>query len=391
MDLGRIEIIASAATHAYLPLLSVVPSSVRAQISIGIRHYEDVFGKKPRGFWLPECGYYPGVEEVLKDFGIQFMVLETHGITHAEPRPRYSVYAPICCPCGVAVLGRDPESSRQVWSAVEGYPGDYDYREFYRDVAYDLDLDYISPYIHPDSIRLDTGIKYFRISGKDHRKKVYVPLRAGEKAETHAGNFMFNREKQIEYLASVMDRRPLIVAPYDAELFGHWWYEGPIWLDHLIRKIHTQQNTFRLITPSEYLEEYSVNQVCAPSMSSWGHRGYNEVWLNDSNQWIYPRLHAASSAMERMAHRKPAKALEVHALNQAARELLLAQASDWPFMISNGSTAQYARTRLETHLHRFEKLVEGIQTGIIDQDDLARIEEQDNIFETRDCCTSAWR
>jgi 1,4-alpha-glucan branching enzyme len=384
MDLGKVEIIASAATHAYLPLLSVVPSSVRAQISFGIRHYEEVFGRKPRGFWLPECGYYPGVEDILKEFDIQFIVLETHGVIHADPRPKYSVYSPIFCPDGVAALGRDPESSRQVWSSVEGYPGDYDYREFYRDVAYDLDLDYIGPYIHPDGIRLDTGIKYYRVTGKADHKEAYVPLRAKSKAEIHADHFMSNREKQIEYLASIMDRKPLVVAPYDAELFGHWWYEGPVWLDHLIRKIQKEQKTFRLITPSEYLKEYSIHQVCSPSMSSWGHRGYSEVWLNDSNEWLYPRLHSASSAMEMMARRNPTNELEERAFNQATRELLLAQASDWPFMISNGSTARYARDRLETHLHRFEKLAEEIQTGGIDENDLARIEGQDIIFETID-------
>jgi 1,4-alpha-glucan branching enzyme len=384
MDLGKIEIVASAATHAYLPLLSITPSSVRAQISVGIRHYEEVFARKPRGFWLPECGYYPGVEEVLKDFDIRFIVLETHGITHAEPRPKYSVYAPFYCPSGVAVLGRDPESSRQVWSSREGYPGDYDYREFYRDVAYDLDLDYVGPYVHPDGIRLDTGIKYYRVTGKGDHKEVYVPPWAENKAESHAGNFIFNREKQIEHLASIMDRKPLIVAPYDAELFGHWWYEGPLWLDRLIRKVHREKKAFSLITPSEYLEEYPVNQVCLPSMSSWGHKGYNEVWLNDSNQWIYPRLHSASLTMETIARRDPADDLERRALNQAARELLLAQASDWPFMISNGSTARYARTRLETHLHRFDKLAEEIQKGEIDRDGLGRMEDLDNIFQSID-------
>ncbi|MEJ2724006.1 MAG: DUF1957 domain-containing protein [Deltaproteobacteria bacterium] len=384
MELGKIEILASAATHAYLPLLSGVASSVRAQVSIGIRYYEEVFGRKPRGFWLPECGYYPGVEEVLKDFGIQFIVLETHGIIHADPRPKYSVYAPICCPCGIAALGRDPESSRQVWSSLEGYPGDSDYREFYRDVGYDFDLDYIGPYVHPDGIRLDTGIKYYRITGKRDHKEIYVPLWAEGKADTHAGDFMFNREKQIEHLASIMDRKPLIVAPYDAELFGHWWYEGPVWLDRLIRKVQNEQKTFRLITPSEYLEEYPVNQLCSPSMSSWGYRGYSEVWLNDSNQWIYPRLHRASSTMEMIARRNPADGLGKRALNQAAREVLLAQASDWPFMMSNGSNAPYARARLETHLDRFQKLAGEIQTGTIDQDDLVKIEGQDNIFETID-------
>jgi 1,4-alpha-glucan branching enzyme len=195
---------------------------------------------------------------------------------------------------------------------------------------------------------------------------------------------MFNREKQIEHLASIMDRKPLIVAPYDAELLGHWWYEGPLWLERLIRKTQKEQQTFRLITPSEYLEEYPLNQISCPSLSSWGRRGYNEVWLNDSNDWIYPRLHWAASAMEMIARRDPANDLEKRAFNQAAREVLLAQASDWAFMISNGSTARYARTRLETHLNRFDNLAEEIQKGEIDRDGLERMEELDNIFQTID-------
>jgi 1,4-alpha-glucan branching enzyme len=132
------------------------------------------------------------------------------------------------------------------------------------------------------------------------------------------------------------------------------------------------------------LEEYQVNEICSPSMSSWGRGGYNEVWLNDSNQWIYPRLHSASSTMEMMACQKPEGDLEKHALNQLARELLLAQASDWPFMISNRSTARYAQGRLETHLHCFEKLAEEVRAGRIDQARLAKMEGQDNIFEKID-------
>ena len=129
-DLGKIEIIASAATHGYLPLLSINPSAVQTQIRLGVEHYHTVFLRKPKGFWLPECGYYPGVDELLGEQGIRFTILETHGITHADPIPKYGVHAPILCPSGVAVFGRDPESSKQVWSSAEGYPGDHDYREF---------------------------------------------------------------------------------------------------------------------------------------------------------------------------------------------------------------------------------------------------------------------
>ncbi len=378
---GKVEIIASAATHGYLPLLSVDKSAVRAQIQVGIEHYQLSFGRRPKGFWLPECGYYSGVDELLREHGIRYTILETHGITRAKSRPKSGVYAPIYCPSGVAAFGRDPESSKQVWSSTEGYPGDYDYREFYRDIAYDLDLDYIKPYIHRDGIRVDTGFKYFRITGKSDHKEVYVPERAEKKAELHAGNFMFNRERQIEYLDSTMDRKPIIVAPYDAELFGHWWFEGPIWLNHLIRKIANDQQTIRLTTPSEYLEEYPINQASTPSTSSWGYNGFHETWLNKSNDWICRDLHHGASCMERLAKSHPqADGLTLRALNQAARELLLAQASDWAFMVNTGTTAEYATLRTKTHLLRLNRLMNEIEACRIDKEWLSMIESRDNIF-----------
>ena len=380
-ELGQVEIIASAATHGYLPLLSVNPSAVRSQIRTGIEDYRHAFGCRPKGFWLPECGYYPGVDELLSEQGIHYTILETHGITRATPRPKYGVYGPILCPSGVAAFGRDPESSKQVWSCTEGYPGDYDYREFYRDIAYDLDLDYIRPYIHSDGIRVDTGFKYFRITGKNDHKEVYVPEWAEKKTEIHAGNFMFNRERQIEYLASVMDRKPVIVAPYDAELFGHWWFEGPRWLDHLLRKVSGEQETLRLITLSEYLEEYPKNQVAAPSSSSWGDRGFHATWLNGKNDWIYPQLHKGARSMERLARDYPqARGLQLRALKQAARELLVAQASDWAFMINRGDMAEYGTLRTKTHLSRLGKLRDQIESYSIDEKWLSLIENQNNIF-----------
>jgi 1,4-alpha-glucan branching enzyme len=330
---------------------------------------------------LPECGYYPGVDRLLRDHGIRYTILETHGVTRAEPRPRYGVYAPIYCPSGVAVFGRDPESSRQVWSSIEGYPGDYDYREFYRDIGHDVDFDYIKPYIHRDGIRIDTGIKYYRITGKTDYKEVYVPEWAERKVEIHAANFTFNRGKQIEYLCSVMDRRPIVVAPYDAELFGHWWFEGPRWLDYVIRKIASEQATIRLITLSEYLEEYPVNQVATPSGSSWGHKGFNEVWLNRSNEWVYRHLYRGVKVLEELAKSHPqAHGLTLRALNQAARELLLAQASDWAFMINSGAMDGYATKRTRCHLLRLQRLSREIKGGMIDEAWLSTIESQDNIF-----------
>jgi len=383
-DAGYIEIIASAATHGYLPLMEMYPEAVRAQVATGVRNYMRFFGKKPKGFWLPECGYTPVVDDILAEFDIAYFVLDSHGILHARPRPKYAVYAPVFTPSAVAAFGRDWESSKQVWSADEGYPGDFEYREFYRDIGYDLDYDYIRPYIKTDH-RTNTGIKYYRITGKTGDKEPYRPQSAGHKASVHAGNFMFNRERQIEYLSQHMDRPPIVLAPYDAELFGHWWFEGPWWLNYLIRKTAYDQNVFSLITPDQYLQEYQRNQVASPSPSSWGYRGYNEVWLDGSNNWIYRHLHKATQRMIELASEYPLPErtpsdLTRRALNQAARELLLAQSSDWAFIMKTGTMAAYAAKRTKQHVSHFTDLYNQIKSGSIDEDKLKELEYRDNIF-----------
>ncbi|MCM8823309.1 MAG: DUF1957 domain-containing protein [Candidatus Omnitrophica bacterium] len=392
-DMGYIEIVASCATHGFLPLLNINPQSVIAQIKIGVDNYKKTFTCSPKGFWLPECGYFPGVDEILKEEGIRYFFVDSHGIINADPLPRYSVYAPIYCPTGVSAFGRDWESSKQVWSSKEGYPGDFDYREYYRDIGYELDYEYIKPYIHPDGIRINTGIKYWRITGNTEYKDVYRPDWAREKAAIHAGNFMFNREKQVEYLFSHMDRKPIVVAPYDAELFGHWWFEGPMWIDFLIRKIFYAQKIIKLATPSDYLKEYPINQMCLPSASSWGWKGYNEVWIEGSNDWIYRHLHKAGQRMVELMekffkeyNRGNKRSLIRRALNQAARELLLAESSDWPFIMKTGTMVPYAHRRIKEHIVRFTKIYEDLMSkGSVDKNWLTEVESRDNIFLDMDC------
>ncbi|RJP29723.1 MAG: DUF1957 domain-containing protein [Candidatus Omnitrophota bacterium] len=379
-DAGKLEIITCGATHGYFPLMDVTKASVNAQVRVAADHYENVFGRRPRGIWLPECGYNPGDDQILKEAGIKYFFTDAHAILHATPRPKYGVFAPVYCKSGVASFGRDLESSKQVWSSIEGYPGDYFYREFYRDIGFDLDYDYIRPYIHPDGIRINTGIKYFRITGSEN-KQPYSPELAREKAAEHAGNFMFNRQKQAEYLFDLLKKKPIIVSPYDAELYGHWWYEGVMWLDFLIRKIVFDQDDIRLITASEYLIENPRNQVVTPSMSSWGWKGYSEMWLQGSNDWIYRHLHAASEKMSELVDAYPnAQGIQLRALNQCLRELLLAQSSDWAFILGTGTHTSYAVQRTKNHLLNFMRLFEEIKSNSIDNNWLSEIERKDNIF-----------
>lgn len=390
-DLGYVEILASCATHGFLPILSVNPTDAEAQVKVGVDHYRKIFSRDPVGFWLPECGYTPGIDNFLAEVGIKYFFVDSHGIVNADPAPRYSVYAPLYCPTGVAAFGRDSESSKQVWSSKEGYPGDPDYREYYRDIGHELEYDYIKPYIHPIGFRINTGLKYWRITGDTDHKEPYVPEWAKEKAAAHAGNFMFNREKQIEHIAYHMDRKPMIISPYDAELFGHWWFEGPMWIDFLIRKIAYDQETVKLATPSDYLKEYPVNQMSVPSTSTWGYKGYNEVWLEGSNDWIYRHLHVAGERMKELAERfsncieKDKFGLAALALNQAARELLLAQASDWPFIMKTGTMVEYANKRVKLHINRFTHIYRDMLRGSIDKEWLKEVESRDNIFSDMDC------
>ncbi len=385
-EAGKLEIMTCAATHGFLPCLSNNEPAVRAQIRIAAAHYERHFARPPAGIWLPECGYYPGLDRIVNDAGIKYFIVEAHGILHAVPRPKFGVFAPVYCPSGVAAFGRDTESSKQVWSSRDGYPGDYAYRDFYRDVGFDLDLDYMRPYVQPDGTRVFTGMKYYGITGKTDEKQPYEPERALEKAAEHAGNFMFNRERQVEHLESIMGRRPILVAPYDAELFGHWWFEGPDWIYYLLKKFHFDQDIVRPITPSEYLRENPVNQVVTPSPSSWGYKGYNEVWLEGGNDWIYRHLHKAAERMSELAGENPGSGdLAQRAVRQAARELLLAQSSDWAFMMKVGATESYARRRTVDHLLRFSRLSREIKEDRIDEGALAHLESIDNIFPDIDC------
>ena len=382
-DIGVLEIITCGATHGYFPILYVNENTVKAQIAVGVQTYEKNFGKKPRGIWLPECGYVPEADKYLKQFGIEYIITESHGILYADPTPIYATFAPIVSPNGIIAFGRDIESSKQVWSSICGYPGDFNYREFYRDIGYDADYDYIKPYIAKNGARVNTGIKYHRITSKGDFKDYYNLQWAKDSAEKQAGHFFDSRVNQIEELSNIMkDTPPIVLCPYDAELFGHWWYEGPYWLYVLFKKIYYDNSNFKLITPSEYIDTFPNMQISTPCISSWGANGYSEVWLNHTNDYVHKHLHIAGDRMVELAHLFPNQknGLKKKALNQCARELLLAQSSDWLFIITNGTMVDYAKKRIKDHIGRFTKLYEQIKSDNIDEEFLKNISKQDCIF-----------
>jgi 1,4-alpha-glucan branching enzyme len=379
-DLGNVRLMTSAATHGCLPLLAVNEQAVRMQVELGMREFRRFFGRPASGFWLPECAYYSGLDRILADAGIRYFCVDTHGIELASTPPVHGVFAPIFCPAGVAAFGRDAECARQVWSSVEGYPGDFDYREFYRDIGFDLPTQDLRSFVPESGQRVYTGIKYYRVTGTSDHKEPYNPAWAQAKAELHAAHFVESRARQLLRLEGAPGRPPLLTVPFDAELFGHWWYEGPIWLDSLCRRI-AAQDVVALTTLDEYLDAYPTHQVAEPNTSSWGFKGYHEVWLSSANDWIYGHLHHAADRMVALARRHPeATGLTRRALDQAARELLLAQASDWAFIIARGTVVDYAVRRTREHLGRFGRLADDLERNVVDQEWLRAIETADNIF-----------
>lgn len=379
---GVIEIITCAATHGFLPLMQNHPEAVRAQILIGRDSYREAFGRDPLGIWLPECAYCNGLDVILAEANIKWFILDAHGVVLGNPIPRFAIFAPYFTPAGPACFGRDRDSSRQVWSAREGYPGDPAYRDFYRDLGQEVPIEQLAEIYGEATHRRYTGVKPFRITGATANKEIYCRDWAMGAADAHASDFLRSRIEQLRDLAGRMPVDPILVSPFDAELFGHWWYEGPEFLNFYLRKAACDQDVYHLTTPSRFLAEHQTQQILVPSASSWGNKGYWEVWLNDNNSWIYPHLHAAARRMTEMArqHLTTDDATIKRVLAQLARELLLAQSSDWAFLMKTGTAREYAERRTRDHLLRFMRLYEMLQKQSVEEDTLARYETTDNLF-----------
>ncbi|RMH59063.1 MAG: DUF1957 domain-containing protein [Candidatus Hydrogenedentota bacterium] len=379
---GRLELMTTAATHAYLPVFDVEESTVEAQVKIGVESHRQHFGRIPPGFWLPECGYTRNAERALVEAGIRYTVLDFHGLRRYGERGRCEgAWGPgpaglMVSKSGLYLFGRDPDASRLVWSARDGYPADGVYREFHRDGLEEAEFGYARPYRHPLGSGVPSGMKYHRVTSLEtplRKKEIYDPGEAEKKAREHARAFLKWCERRRG------ERETGIVVPFDAELFGHWWYEGPEFLESLIRE--ARESVVRLRTPGDLLKRKKRVEKGEGVFSSWGNHGFSSVWLDPSNDWIYPELHRASEAMRSAALRFWEEGGDrERILNQAVRELLLAQASDWPFMMKAGTTVGYARTRFLRHIERFWKLLAMAESGETEEAFLRDCEDGGSVF-----------
>lgn len=337
-DQGYIEISTCGATHAFLPFFTAYPESVRGQIETAVLDYESTFGISPRGIWLPECAYVPGIEQFVQEAGLRYFFTETHAVTLADCPVVFGTHAPVFLKgSDVAAFARDPETGKQVWSGEEGYPGDPDYLDFHFKGG---------------------PLRYNRITTRTNDyKEPYVRQWALEKAARHAQHFMESRNFRFRYIKDWFWKKPLVVAMYDAELFGHHWFEGTDFLYFLLKKFYYDQNETELITPSSYLFRYPRNQEVFLNPSSWGDKGTFDKWMYGSVSWMYRHSHEAIRELVAMACHWKEKALgddiARRIVAQAGREVLQSMNSDIPFVISNGHFVDRMKEYFFEDLERF--------------------------------------
>lgn len=375
-DDRRVELITTSATHAFLPSLKTA-AALRAQLRLGRRAFEAHTRMTTDGLWLPECGFDPRFDADLACAGVRFSVLDAHGLALADPRPPFGVYRPILSPSGVAYFGRELEASEAVWSRTRGFPGDPVYREFHRDVGFEADVDALGEWTLPGGARRSTGLKVHAISGDP-----YDAERAEARARAHASVFVDAAIDRLAVVARAGVTRPVITAPFDAELFGHWWYEGPTFLAEVLRLLARPSSLARATSLGAVLDAQEPLALSVPAASTWGEGGFARTWIGPVGD-AAPSLGSAS--MLRHVHRAEVRLLEADAIVrdtlasekrrrariQAIRELALLESSDWAFMQHVARNAEYASRRVRLHAARVERLA-GLTTTEAWSDDDAR-------------------
>jgi len=369
----NIEFLATPATHAFLPFLCSFPEAVQAQIETALSFYRYSLGINPQGVWLPELGWSNELDPYLRSYGFTYTITDSHGFVFGSPPPSRGAFFPVRTPQGIFVLPRDFHSCSDISRMRSEGP----YRDNSRDIGYELPGEMIGSFLAQNGARCQTGYKYWQ-SGGD----VYNPSAAEAAAEEHARIFLENCRGRLDSVTQHMKELPLCLCAFNADSFGRHWYEGPQFLESLFR-LAENNHDLQFMTPSEYLfqQQISAFEVSLPEFSSWGVNGYTETWLDSSNDWVYRHLNRSIDRMIELADRfSKNSSLKERALNQAAREILLAMASDWPAFLYRQECTAYARRQIEDPLMNFTTIYEALGSNYISAEWLTNLECRHEIF-----------
>jgi 1,4-alpha-glucan branching enzyme len=370
---GKLEILAACATHAFLPLIGNNCESLQAQMEIPIPSYRRYFAGIPQGFWLPELGWSSALEPYLRNYNFSYTIVDSHGLLFGNPPPEKGTFYPVKTPNGTCILARDLYAVRE----IEKTAGNEIYRNNCRDVGYELPPETVSAFLSAEGERHRTGYKYWsRLNGN------YNPQAAGGKAAECAKTFIQNTIARLEEASKYMEEAPLSLYANNAGFFGNLWHEGFQFIETLFRIAHEYKD-LKFVCPSEYIfkQNFSAIQVVSPEFSSSGVNGYAETWLDVSNDWIYRHLARSMERMTELAERFPDDTgLKERALNQAAREILLAQSSDWSSLLFRQDSTEYAGDQAENALRNFTTIYEALGSNYISTEWLTTLERRHNIF-----------
>jgi 1,4-alpha-glucan branching enzyme len=384
-DSGHCEFIASAATFAFLPLYQQHQNAVRAQIGLAVRQFMHTFNERPKGFWLPHCGYYPGVEKLLEEAGIKYFYTATHAILHADEAPRYGIYAPAeVRDSSVAAFARDRSSVNEIWDKEKGYSNNPQYRDFYHDIGFSLPLEYLGRHALFSGERIATGFKYKARGDGNHEedRAVYNIGAALNLVKEHAKRFVDNRLQKFRTAKELMGHNvPIITSAFDMEFLGHWWFEGPRFINEVFRNF-SRHTEIKSMTGGDYLNRFCNLQSITPAFSSWGAKdSYSQPWLDENNSWLLPHIFKLIERMSDLANRfADSSGINKRILNQAARETLLVMASDWPLMIKAQINEEFALNQLKKHFINFYKIYDSMSNNHIESEWLIALEREDNLF-----------
>ncbi|MCL2801784.1 MAG: DUF1957 domain-containing protein [Treponema sp.] len=373
---GKLEILATCATHAFLPFLSHNAESLQAQTETPASGYRRHFGS-PQGFWLPCLGWTPAIEPYLKAYNYTYTIIESHGLLFGKPTPEKGCFYPVKTPDGTFVLARDLRAVNDIEKAA----ADESYRNNNKDAGYELPAEIISSFLSADGERRRTGYKYWsRI--ENGQSAIYNPKAASDKVIEHTRTFLESTIARLEEAAKHMNEIPISLFANSADFFGRFWHEGPQFIEGLFR-MASDYRDIKFVCPSEYIfkQEISSFQTVSPEFSSGGNNGYAETWLDVSNDWIYRHLNRAMERMTELAERFPDDTgLKERALNQAAREILLAQSSDWPSLLFRQDSTEFARNNAENALRNFTTIYEALGSNYISTEWLTNLERRHNVF-----------
>jgi len=427
-----LDIITCGATHGYSPLLSH-ESSIHGQFYTAVKNYKKHFHKEPTGTWLPECAYRPGyswkkpvgegnayprpgVEKFLSRNNISYFFIDTPLLVGGMSQGVYAERFPLLkqlwenfnkqykeaksefprspfepylvstedAEKPVAFFTRDENTGILVWSGEHGYPGSECYLDFHKKH-------------YKDAMGGGSGLRYWKVTGAKvdlGSKQLYDINVISNKLDENAGHFKEAVKGVLRnYKNANNGKTGMLCAPYDAELFGHWWFEGVWFINRLVRFFAMDQEV-EMVHCRNFLETNGMPEktVQIPE-GSWGAQNGHYIWLNKDNTWTWEKIYEIEPLVEELVtkYHDSENSDIIRILKQICRENLIMQASDWQFLISTWSARDYAENRFSQHYEDIKRLVGLVQkaaTGqkldTTDWNYVGKLEEVDDIFDEID-------